>query len=105
MSEQIRTGTCIDGIWIPLPHEAKFVAQENNGVWFWFARKPRVVYDDEGPKEPIAWGFKNKRPIQYKNDKGYDASLVTAVAPDNWLDTLTRTIRSEDMPSEIFFGV
>ena len=34
--------------WIRVPFWAKYVAQDEDGVWHWFAAKPHVEYYDRG---------------------------------------------------------
>lgn len=95
-----RTFAMIDGMMIVLPDEAKYIAQEASGTWFWYERKPRLVNYDKPETGPFAWGVKNKNPVMIPNAR-YKV-LVTEVVAPCWTQTLARTISPGLKPSAVY---
>lgn len=90
----------IDGVFYPLPVEAKYIIQESSGAWYWTNKKPRHVIDEE-TKEIVMWTAK-KTPIQYKTTQGFDRVVVTD-KPLDFLQTCTSTINTANLPNPAIF--
>ena len=94
------TFAMIDGMMIALPNEAKYIAQESSGTWFWYTRKPRLVNFDKPETGPYAWGVTGKNPVMVPNQRFQ--VLVTDVTAPCWTQTLTQTISGANMPSKVY---
>lgn len=91
----------IDGIYIPLPENAKYAFQEQNGVWYWSSRRPRKVFAEHDKSTEIGW-MHNKKPILVESEFTHKVPLITSLTAPRWQDTLQRTMTKSLMPDQKF---
>ena len=91
----------IDGLYIPLPEEAKYAFQENNGVWYWSSRRPRIVFAEHDLAKEIGWTH-TKKPVLVESEYKHKVPLITQLTAKRWQDTLQLTMSAELMPDAKF---
>lgn len=80
----------IGGIPIALPSEAKYVVQDNRGLWYFSERKPRMKFGDWTP---------GKKPIQLTGANGEKLPrVVKSEVVGNWQDSIQETIKKSQLP-------
>jgi hypothetical protein len=90
--ETLKKYAIIAGERVALPVDAKFYFQDKRGLWFWSARKPRVMEEDWTP---------NKSPVQIETKEGFRRCLMTN--PDNsargaWKRTVAAAVNLDNRP-------
>jgi len=55
--------------WKDAPEWARWLAQDGNGVWFWYSTKPKVIQGDD------RWSYGGTYKRAYVDTKGWKKSL------------------------------
>ena len=89
---QLKKYAVIAGQRVALPVDAKFYFQDKRGLWFWSARKPRVMDGDWTP---------HKNPVQVNDSHGFHRCLITPLGDarkDAWRNTVMRAVNLDHKP-------
>ena len=75
--------------------------QENNGVWYWSSRRPRIVFAEHDLTKEIGWTH-TKKPVLVESEYKHKVPLITQLTAKRWQDTLQLTMSAELMPDAKF---
>ena len=65
----------------PIPDDARYIAQNENGNWFAYTAKPEITYHSNA--EPVSWSAQLNAPI-FAHNELKRCFLLRAAPTSNW---------------------